>query len=148
MGSCFSRKSKQIKSKGTDSQLESQVVNCYENLETSLSPCYNGLGIYVALIDSNGKPFNEPNDCIYHIFYRNETRREMKWCSVDGNCILKINQLAGRYCLLQNLIGGDTYQVKTELVLNNQTGSISISSETSTEIPLKSHLFSICKNFC
>ena len=95
MGSCFSRKSKQIKSKGTDSQLESQVVNCYENLETSLSPCYNGLGISIQILNSN----KYSQDSIYQIFYRNVTRQQEDWCFVDENCVLQFDNFIGRWWL-------------------------------------------------
>ena len=140
---CFPRKSNKIVNKNDLDNAPVSWPICSEALVNTVCPCYNGLSIHLQLVDENMRPLRTQRGSSYKIFYRNVTKQEEDWCLADGNAILQFPGLIGRYCLLGNLTGGDTYQVKTHLVLNNPTGSIRVASEISTEIPLKSktHVF-------
>ena len=102
-----------------------------ELMVNSITPCYNGLGISVQILNSN----KYSQDSIYQIFYRNVTRQQEDWCFVDENCVLQFDNFIGRFCLLENLTGGDTYEVETKLT--REKGQIIIASGISKAIPLK-----------
>ena len=111
-------------------------------LVNTISFCYDQLSIHFRLLDEAGRAIRTPQQCSYQSLYRNVSKEQTEWSK--GQFIKQFPGLVGRYCILEDLIGGDIYEVKTQLVSDDNPQMIKLESDVSTVAPLKSIIFLFC----